>query len=220
MGQRSKRGTFNAGVAEDDGPPIRKSRRRRNNQRKNASGLRNGLSIGLLGLGIAVLVGGPLGNALQTVGLGLAALMVLASIAVAILADILAIAATAGSEEPFNAMASNKVPGAKEALLIVRNAEKVNSIFSDVIGDICGTISGVASTPIILSIHSMYPHLPISVITMGVLGLVAFLTIGGKAAEKGFAVKASTSVLLFVGKILHHFTRFQRSFRRSRLARG
>lgn len=221
MGRGSRGSKLNAAATRDDGPPLdQKAKRRRNNGRKQPSGWRNGISIGLLALAVAVLVGGPLGNALQNVGLGLAALIVLASIAIAILADILAIAATAGREEPFNAMASNKVAGAREALTIVRNAEKVNSIFSDVIGDICGTISGVAATPIILSVHALYPGLPLSVITMAVLGLVAFLTVGGKAAEKGFAVKASTSVLLFVGKIVHYSTRWRYLRRRSRSSKS
>src|SRR5690606_10051981 len=67
--------------------------------------------------------------------------------------------------------------------------------------------SGVVATPIILSIHAAYPALPLPVITMGVLGAIAFLTIGGKAAEKGFAVRASTSVLLLAGKGIHYLNR-------------
>ena len=184
-----------------------KPQQREKNARRNHSDLRNGLSIGLLGMVIAVALGGPLGGVLQNVSWLTGTILLLAVIAFAILADILAVAATAGNEVPLNAMAADRVIGAREALLILRNASRVASVCGDVIGDICGTISGVVATPIILSIHAAYPALPVSVITMGVLGAIAFLTIGGKAAEKGFAVRASTSVLLLAGKGIHYLNR-------------
>lgn len=184
-----------------------KPQQREKSPRRHRSDLRSGLSIGLLGMAIAVALGGPLGGVLQNVSWVAGTLLLLAVIAFAILADILAVAATAGDEVPLNAMAADKVVGAREALLIIRNASRVNSVCGDVIGDICGTISGVVATPIILSIHAAYPALPLPVITMGVLGAIAFLTIGGKAAEKGFAVRASTSVLLLAGKGIHYLNR-------------
>ena len=47
-----------------------------------------------------------------------------------------------------NAMASRKVPEAMEALHLIRNANRVSSFCNDVIGDICGVISGSASAVI------------------------------------------------------------------------
>ena len=43
----------------------------------------------------------------------------------------------------FNAMAAKKVKGAKIALIMIKNAPKLSTICNDVIGDICGIISGV-----------------------------------------------------------------------------
>lgn len=183
---------------------MKKSKRRPSNGKKTPSNLRNGLSIGALALVIAMTVGGPLGSVVETVSLEAAALILVASIGIAILADIVAVAATAGEEAPFNAMASDKVPGAREALVIVRHAERVNSICGDIIGDICGTVSGVAATPVIRAISQLYPGVPTVVVSMVVIGVVAFLTIGGKAAEKGFAVRASTPVILTVGKAIYY----------------
>ncbi len=167
----------------------------------------------MLGLLVAIVIGGPLGAILQTVDVMTGTFILIASIGFAILSDIIAIAATSGREEPFNAMASNRVPGAREALVIVRNAGRVNSICADVIGDISGTISGVVATPIILSMKAIYPDVSTSILGMIVLGVIAFITIGGKAAEKGFAVRASTSVLLLVGKIIYYLNLLRR-FRR------
>ena len=186
---------------------ARNRKRGSGNGKRAESGLRNGLSIGTTALIIAMAIGGPLGGLVESVSLGAAALILAGSIGIAILADIVAVAATAGSEAPFNAMASNKVPGAREALIIVRNAGRVNSICGDIIGDICGTISGFAATPVILSMSRLYPHVPTWIISMLVIGIIAFLTIGGKATEKSFAVNTSTSVILFVGKVIYYFKR-------------
>src|SRR5699024_4660418 len=63
-------------------------------------------------------------------------LIVLMIVIVGIIFDMLGIAATAASEAPFNAMAAEKVVGAKEAVLITKNADRFASFCNDVIGDI------------------------------------------------------------------------------------
>ena len=62
--------------------------------------------------------------------------------------DILGVAVTAADEKPFHSMAARKVPGAREAINLLRNAERVSSICNDVVGDICGVVSGSASATI------------------------------------------------------------------------
>lgn len=199
---------------------MAKSKKRgRNNGKKGSSGLRNGLSIGTTALIIAMAIGGPLGGIVETVSLPAAALILLGSIIIAVIADIVAVAATAASEDPFNAMASDRVIGAREALYVVRNAGRVNSICADVIGDICGTISGLAATPLILSVSRLYPRVPTWIISMLVVGIIAFLTIGGKATEKSYAVNASTSVVLWVGRLIYYLKRLN-PFRTARNGRS
>src|SRR5690625_4480506 len=56
--------------------------------------------------------------------------------------DMLGIASTAAKEAPFHAMAAEKVNGAKEAVVIIKNADKFSSFCNDVIGDISGIVSG------------------------------------------------------------------------------
>mgnify|MGYP001194200639 CR=1 FL=1 len=193
-------------------------RRERPRSKGRRPGWKNGLSIGLVGLLIALVFSGPLGNLLQGVDVATGVLLLVVTIGIAILADILAVAATAGEEAPFNAMASKRIPGAKEALLIVRNAGRVNSICGDVIGDIAGTLTGLVAAPLILALDQAYPALPPSVISMGVIGAIAFVTIGGKAAEKEWAVRASTSVILTAGKAIYYVKRAGTSL--TRLAGG
>ena len=57
-------------------------------------------------------------------------------------------AVATANEKPFHSMASRKVPGALEAIRLLRNAERVSSICNDVVGDICGVVSGSASATI------------------------------------------------------------------------
>ena len=199
----------------------RGERPRRGRGRTRRPGWRNGLSIGLLALLIALVFSGPLGSVLGNVTVGTGVTILVFTIGIAIAADIIAVAATSGEQAPFNAMASKKVPGAREALVLVQNAGRVNSICGDIIGDIAGTLSGVVAAPVILALDDAYPSLPPSLISMGVIGLIAFVTIGGKAAEKEWSVRASTTVILTVGKAIYYGKRALGAFgRRRRPAAG
>lgn len=185
------------------GRRSKKTKRSDDRAKTKQSSLRQALSIGSIAFVIALVTGGPIGTVLQTVDVLTAVLFLVGVIAIAIIADIVAIAATAAKDVPFNAMASDRVPGAQEALVIVRNAGRVNSIFGDIVGDIAGTISGVVATPLIFLLSDMYPGIPSVLLSAIVIGVIAFFTIGGKAAEKDFAVRKSTTVILWVGKIIY-----------------
>ena len=80
---------------------------------------------------------------LEGAGLVEAFLVLLLIVALGIVFDIIGVAVMSAEEKPFHAMAAKKVPGAAEALHLLRNAEKVSSFCNDVVGDICGVVSGV-----------------------------------------------------------------------------
>ena len=61
-----------------------------------------------------------------------------------ILFDIIGVAVTAADEKPFHSMSSRKLLGAKTSVALIRNASKLSNFCNDVIGDICGIISGAA----------------------------------------------------------------------------
>ena len=85
------------------------------------------------------------GAVLEDAGYVTATLILLLFIALGILFDIIGVAVTAANPKPFNSMAAHRVKGAKEALYLIRNAEKVASFCNDVVGDICGIVSGSSS---------------------------------------------------------------------------
>ena len=75
-------------------------------------------------------------------------LILLVIIFIGIIFDVVGVAVTSADEAPFHAMAARKVRGAREAIKLLRQAEKVSSICNDVVGDICGVVSGSASATI------------------------------------------------------------------------
>ncbi|WP_031473219.1 hypothetical protein [Agathobaculum desmolans] len=123
-------------------------------------------------------------------------------IALGILFDMIGIAATSGTEKEFHSMAAHRVRGAKEAVWMTRNAEKVSSICNDVVGDICGIISGATGALIVANITRNMSGPMIVVVSLLVTGVVSALTIGGKAAGKGVAIAFSSKVLAVCGRIL------------------
>src|SRR5699024_8977906 len=74
---------------------------------------------------------------------------------VGMLFDMVGVAAIAATEWHFNAMADEKVVGAKEVVSITKNADKFASFCNDVIGDITGIISGSALTVVMIEIMNI-----------------------------------------------------------------
>ena len=134
-------------------------------------------------------------------------LIVLMIVIVGIIFDMLGIAATAASEAPFNAMAAEKVVGAKEAVLITKNADRFASFCNDVIGDISGIISGSALTIVIIEIVNMIGSKDGSmfqiVLSVFLTSVIAALTVGGKAIGKYLAINASTEIIIIAGKFIY-----------------
>lgn len=144
-------------------------------------------------------------NLLQGINTVLAFCVVLAIILIGIVFDVIGIAVTAADETPFHAMASRKYYGAKQSIKLIRNANKVSSFCNDVIGDICGVISGTASAYIVLRITQNVGALYGTIIGLVISGLVAAMTIGGKAVGKTLAIENSNYIVYKVGVILMFF---------------
>ncbi len=139
-------------------------------------------------------------------------IILLVIIFVGIIFDIVGVAVTSADEKPFHSMAARKVAGAQESIMLLRNAERVSSICNDVIGDICGVISGSASAAIAAVIIRDYTGSVQQIVMLGMSALVAGLTVGGKALGKTYAIHSCTSIVTFVGKILWFFRSPSRIF--------
>jgi len=133
---------------------------------------------------------------------------VLLLIIISILFDGIAVSVTACDPAPLLAMAARKVPGSKAALFLVKNADKVNSICADVVGDICGIVSGACSVAIVAKIIILTSAEQYEFwIAILISSVLAALTVGGKALEKYFAMKYSKEFVMATAKILKLFVK-------------
>lgn len=130
-------------------------------------------------------------------------LVLLVVVFLGIIFDLIGTATTAASEKPFHAMASDRVLGAKRAIELVRNADRVASFCNDVIGDICGTVSGSIGAALVIDfvINHNIPQLR-NIFSIVIVGLVSAFTVGGKAAGKSYAIKKSSMIVLKVAFFL------------------
>ena len=150
---------------------------------------------------------------MQNSGMFTAFLILLAIILVGIIFDIIGMAEATADEKPFHSMAARKVPGAQAAIRLLRNAERVSSICNDVVGDICGVVSGSASATIAAQIlQSMEFGWP-QVISLLMSAFCAGLTVGGKAIGKTFAVNSATTIVHMVGKLIYWLGHIPELFR-------
>lgn len=144
-------------------------------------------------------------EALAGAGVVVAFAILMLFILLGILFDIIGVAVTAADERPFHSMAAHRTPGAREALRLIRKANEVSSFCNDVVGDICGIVSGTTAAVIVVRLHESFGFESI-VTSLAMTALASGMTIGGKAIGKSFAIEKSTSVLRMVGRFLHVFS--------------
>ncbi|MCD7729687.1 MAG: hypothetical protein LUI60_07250, partial [Clostridia bacterium] len=120
--------------------------------------------------------------------------------------DLLANAVLSCKPEGFNAMASNKIRGAKRAVKFCKNASKIASIFADVIGDICGIVSGAAGSA--LAAYFIFENeITAMFITILISALIGALTVGGKAFCKTLAIKYNKEITFAFAKFTTFFVK-------------
>ena len=120
-----------------------------------------------------------------------------------VLFDVIGVAVTAADEKPFHSMSTRKMKVGIVAVKLKKNAEKVSSMCNDVIGDVCGILSGSAGAMIAANLSSkITTFVPITLI---ITGIVAALTIGGKAFCKGVAISKSNIILYRVSSFIGIF---------------
>lgn len=132
-------------------------------------------------------------------------LILLVIVLIGILFDIIGVAVTAADPKPFHSMAAHKAHGAQEALTMLRNAEKVSSFCNDVVGDICGVVSGTASASIVLLLlANLDGGSGTGVLEIAMASLVSGLTVGGKAVGKSFAMNRSTGIVHTAALVIYY----------------
>ena len=136
----------------------------------------------------------------------IATIIILLFIGIGIIFDMVGISITVADIKTFNSMATKRVKGARLAVKLIQNNEKAASFCNDVIGDICGIVSGSAGVAL-ASIISDKLNVNIFIPTLIITAIIASLTIGGKAIGKATAINKSTPILFKFSKIVSYFYR-------------
>lgn len=131
-------------------------------------------------------------------------LVVLGIIFIGVLFDAIGTAVTAADEIPFHSMASKKLRGARQSIMLLRNSPKVSSFCNDVVGDICSVVSGAAGTAIVYRLFTESNNISIIEAVCG--ALIAALTVGGKAFAKNIGINNANYIVFKVGRIISFFS--------------
>ncbi len=188
----------------EDKNKTRKKLKRKLKKNKDKSNVSWIIKITFIALIISFIFSFASETILPNVNLIISVLALILFIFIGILFDMVGVSVTAASEQPFHSMSSRKIKGSKVAIKFKNNADKVSTFCCDVIGDICGVISG--STGIIVSnsiAESTNGNL--FFITLIVTSIIAALTIGGKAVGKGLAIAKGNVILFKFAKIVSYF---------------
>ncbi len=136
---------------------------------------------------------------LSSIGVIMAILTILFFIFISVVFDMIGVAITCTSEDYFLQRKSEK--GASVALLMKKNSEKVCSFCNDVVGDICGILSGACGASVILSITEHIETASFVVIVSSLVSaLIAGLTIFSKALMKAYVINNANEFILKIGK--------------------
>ena len=137
-----------------------------------------------------------------------AVIVIFVFIFVSILTDMIGLAVASANLEHFTAMAARKVKGSKQAILLVKGADKVSSILNDVVGDVCGILSGAAGASIVAKIAIDNGGSFMSILIPSLIAaIIAGLTIAGKSIFKAVAIKHANQITLGFAKFVNFFTR-------------
>lgn len=130
--------------------------------------------------------------------------IIIVFILISIIFDMIGVAITAAEETPFHSMASKKVKGASHSVKFLKNSDKLASICNDVIGDVCGVVSGSAGVLVSNELADILDK-DIAIVVLIITALIASLTITGKAIGKSIAIKNSEKITFRVGKVVSIF---------------
>lgn len=140
--------------------------------------------------------------ALEDSGIWIPILVLVIFIALGIVFDMIGVAVTAADPRPFHSMAAHGEKGGREAIRLLNKSNKVSSICNDVVGDICGIVSGSTAAVIVVELQRDLSTTSI-LISIAVTALISGITIGGKALGKTVAINECTGVVYRVARLMH-----------------
>lgn len=152
----------------------------------------------------AMVIGGASNTIIEQMSLPFAIITLIGIIAIGILFDIIGMAVATCDEAPFHAKASKKSKGAKQTIKLLRAKDKTTNFCNDLMGDMCGIVSGSASALIAVRISSTLQY-DVVIVSLVMSAIVASVTVGGKAFGKRIGIDKAEKIMGTVGKIISVF---------------
>ncbi len=192
---------------KEDVPKQEKTVKKKKQKKKRIpSWLSWGLSVLFLSFGLTVLFSFLTEISIKGSPVYICVIVLIVLLFLNIGCDMIANAIITCQPDAFHAMASNKIKGAKRAVTLCKNATKLGSVFADVIGDICGIVSGAAGAVLVVYIAAIADgniwEIVSSILVSAVIGA---LTVGGKAIFKHFAMKYNKQIVFSFAKFTTFF---------------
>lgn len=134
------------------------------------------------------------------------AIIILLVTSIGIIFDMVGTACLTAEEKNFHAKNSRKIKGAKESISIIKNAVVIANICNDIIGDICGIVSGGLGAVLAINLSKSFSW-NVTIATIIISALISSITVGCKAIFKNVAIKNCDNIIFKVGKIMNIFSR-------------
>ena len=141
------------------------------------------LTVVILSFALSVVMSVLTSLFVDSAGLLVALLALIVLISIGVITDVIGTAVTSADEQPFIAMASKRIRGAKQALQLIRKAERVS----------------------VIALYLAAMGLPTAVASVLIAAFTSAFMIGGKAVGKSIAIEQSANIVLFVGKAMALF---------------
>lgn len=142
----------------------------------------------------------------SAVGIIISIVLLAVFIFISVICDMIGVATAGADIEHFRAMASKKVKGSKEAISLIKNADKTSSFFCDIVGDACGIMCGSIGAGLVVNIAISGEMLQVIIASL-IAAIIAGLTVFGKAVGKSVAINSANKIVLRVGVIINFFKR-------------
>ena len=137
----------------------------------------------------------------------LATILLFCLVGVSVLFDMIGVAVTASDIKPFLLKSTNNQKEINIAITLIKNADRVNSVCADVVGDVCSILSGAGGATICVILLSHDIGISNFVLSILLSSLIASINVLGKAIGKTYAMINAHKIVLKVSKVLILFVR-------------
>lgn len=118
----------------------------------------------------------------------LATILILCLVGVSVLFDMIGVAVTASDIKPFLLNKNKTQKDIYISIYLIKNADRVNSVCADVVGDVCSILSGASGATICIILISHNIGISGFVLSVGLSSLIASINVLGKAIGKTYAM--------------------------------